>query len=125
MFSWLGVGSSMHLVFNERAKLTASWFNTLATALIAAGAFAPAVAFLYGLSVLPFSGGTLIVLVLGLFPSRHLPTCGWLGTAWEAPRMSILEIMVFAAPVLAVVVVISFGCFMMWLNERVERRKAR
>ena len=43
----------MFLVHNERTKLTASWLNTLATALIAAGGFAPAAAWLYGLSTLP------------------------------------------------------------------------
>jgi hypothetical protein len=43
----------MFLVHNERIKLTASWLNTLATALMAAGAFAPAAAWLYGLSALP------------------------------------------------------------------------
>jgi hypothetical protein len=43
----------MFLVQNERTKLTASWLNALATALIAAGAFAPAAAWLYGLSTLP------------------------------------------------------------------------
>ena len=43
----------MFLVHNERTKLTASWLNALATALIAAGAFAPAAAWLYGLSALP------------------------------------------------------------------------
>jgi hypothetical protein len=39
--------------------------------------------------------------------------------------MSTLEIMVFAAPVLAVIVVISFGFLMTWLNERAERRKVQ
>jgi hypothetical protein len=43
----------MFLVHNERTKLTASWLNALATALIAAGAFAPATAWFYGLSALP------------------------------------------------------------------------
>jgi hypothetical protein len=57
----------MHLVFNERTKLTASWFNTLATALVAAGSFAPAAAVLYGVSALPFSGGAMIVLVVSCF----------------------------------------------------------
>jgi hypothetical protein len=46
----------MSLVFNERTKLTASWFNTLATALIAAGAFAPVAASLYGLSAIAVDG---------------------------------------------------------------------
>ena len=40
----------MFLVENERTKLTASWLNALATALVAAGAFAPAAALIYGLS---------------------------------------------------------------------------
>jgi uncharacterized membrane protein YidH (DUF202 family) len=40
----------MFLVHNERTKLTAAWFNTLATALIAAGTFGPFVAQLYGLA---------------------------------------------------------------------------
>jgi hypothetical protein len=43
----------MHLIHNERTKLTATWFNTLATALVAAGVFAPAAAFIYGFSTLP------------------------------------------------------------------------
>jgi len=43
----------MFLIHNERTKLTAAWLNTLATALIAAGAFAPMAAWLYGLSTTP------------------------------------------------------------------------
>jgi Na+/H+-dicarboxylate symporter len=44
--------------------LTATWFNTLATALVAAGAFAPAAAFMYGFSALPI--GTIYMFVLPL-----------------------------------------------------------
>jgi hypothetical protein len=40
----------MFLVHNERTKHVASWLNALATALVAAGVFAPAAALLYGLS---------------------------------------------------------------------------
>ena len=40
----------MSLVHNEQTKLTASWLNTLATALLAAGVFAPGAAVLYGIS---------------------------------------------------------------------------
>jgi hypothetical protein len=57
----------MHLVFNERTKHTASWFNALATALIAAGAFAPAAAALYGISMPATGGGYLLVLMVGCF----------------------------------------------------------
>jgi hypothetical protein len=38
------------LVHNERTKLTATWLNSQATALVAAGTFAPAAALVYGLS---------------------------------------------------------------------------
>jgi hypothetical protein len=41
----------MSLVHNEQTKLSAAWLNTLATALVAAGTFAPFAALLYGLSV--------------------------------------------------------------------------
>jgi hypothetical protein len=49
---WLVV----HLVHNERTKLTATWFNALATAFIAAGGFAPLAAVLYGISDLRTGG---------------------------------------------------------------------
>ena len=57
----------MHLVFNERRKHIASWLNALATALVAAGAFAPAAALLYGLATPLTSGGQLLAVVLGCF----------------------------------------------------------
>lgn len=45
----------MFLIHNERTKLTAAWLNTVATALMAAGAFAPMAAWLYGVSTVPVS----------------------------------------------------------------------
>jgi hypothetical protein len=39
--------------------------------------------------------------------------------------MSTLEIMVFAAPVMAVLFVITVGLLATWLDERAERRNAR
>jgi hypothetical protein len=56
------------LVHNERTKVTATWFNTLATAFIAAGLFAPLAALLYGLTDLrigPVSIGFLIIACAG------------------------------------------------------------
>lgn len=38
----------MSLVHNEQTKLSAAWFNTLATGLVAAGTFAPFASLLYG-----------------------------------------------------------------------------
>lgn len=40
----------MFLIHNERTKLTANWLNTLATAVVAAGVFAPGAALIYGFS---------------------------------------------------------------------------
>ena len=54
----------MFLVHNERIKLTASWLNAIATAVMTAGAFAPAAAWLYGLSSLPV--GTFYVTMLAI-----------------------------------------------------------
>lgn len=55
----------MHLVHNERTKLTAAWCNMLATALVAAGFFAPAAALQYGLSQLAIGRGTMAALAFG------------------------------------------------------------
>jgi hypothetical protein len=55
----------MSLVRNERTKLTATWFNALATALVAAGTFAPAAALLYGLSQPAIGAAFMIALVAG------------------------------------------------------------
>jgi hypothetical protein len=71
---------AMFLIHNERTKLTAAWLNTVATALMAAGAFAPMAAWLYGISAVPvgvsyfaviaftcvLAGGGLHVLALAL-----------------------------------------------------------
>jgi phage shock protein PspC (stress-responsive transcriptional regulator) len=55
----------MFLVHNERTKLTAAWLNTLATALVAAGVFAPGVAVLYGLSSLNVGRALVVAVLLG------------------------------------------------------------
>ncbi len=54
----------MHLVHNERTKLTASWLNTLATALLGAGAIVPLAAWAYGYSSAPVQTGTLVAVSL-------------------------------------------------------------
>ena len=62
----------MSVVVNERLKHTASWLNGLATALIAAGAFAPTAALLYGLSTPSMNAGIWIFVA---------PICVVLGAA--------------------------------------------
>jgi hypothetical protein len=54
--------STVHLVHNERTKLTASWGNTVAAAFIAAGAVAPVAGILYGLTALPITPGRMLAL---------------------------------------------------------------
>ena len=55
----------MFVVHNERTKLTATWFNTLATALVAAGTFGPFAAQLYGLSQ-PITGRLPLAVLAGI-----------------------------------------------------------
>ena len=57
----------MHLVHNERTKLTATWLNALATAIVTAGALAPLVAVIYGLSTPGVSSAYLVVLAVPCF----------------------------------------------------------
>jgi hypothetical protein len=55
----------MLLIHNEQTKLTAAWLNTLATALVAAGTFAPFAAYLYGLSN-PATNGVFLAVAAGV-----------------------------------------------------------
>jgi hypothetical protein len=74
------------LVHNERTKLTAGWLNTLATALIAAGVFAPGVAVLYGLSNLSVGRGLIAASLVGciaLGAAIHLGARALLGRLRE------------------------------------------
>jgi len=65
------------LIHNERTKLTATLFNTLAAAVLAAGLFAPAAAVAYGISDLRvgmvYVSGLILVCVLGA------ATLHWIG----------------------------------------------
>ena len=69
----------MLLVHNERTKLTASWLNALAAALIAAGVFAPAVALMYGLSQMSANGARLSLVSLACIGGGAF--LHWLGRA--------------------------------------------
>ena len=72
----------MSLVDNERLKHTASWLNSLATALMTAGAFAPTAALLYGLSTPSMNALALIVIIpicVGLGLALHLSGRALLG----------------------------------------------
>jgi hypothetical protein len=70
----------MSLIDNERLKHTASWLNGLATALMAAGAFAPTAALLYGLST---SMNALALIVI-------IPICVGLGLALHLSGRALL-----------------------------------
>jgi hypothetical protein len=53
------------LIHNERTKLAATLFNTMAAALIAAGLFAPAAAMAYGISDLHIESTYVAMFVVG------------------------------------------------------------
>jgi len=53
------------LIHNEQTKHTAAWLNALATALMAAGFFAPSAALLYGLSQVPIGSWAVGILAFG------------------------------------------------------------
>lgn len=57
----------MHLVHNERTKLTAAWLSTLATAVVTAGALAPLIAAIYGLSTPGIGSVYLVILAATCF----------------------------------------------------------
>jgi hypothetical protein len=67
----------MFLVHNERTKLTATWLNTLATALVAAGTFGPFAARLYGLSTVTIRSGVGFLAGLCFLVGLSLHLCGW------------------------------------------------
>jgi L-alanine-DL-glutamate epimerase-like enolase superfamily enzyme len=71
----------MHLVDNERTKLTASWGNTVAAAFIAAGAVAPVAAILYGLTALPITPARMLAL-------RRITISTCECTIWDAASLS-------------------------------------
>ena len=77
---------AVSLIHNERTKLTATWFNGLATALVAAGGFAPLAAMAYGISELRLGALYVVAVMLscaggGLF--LHWVGRGFLGRLRE------------------------------------------
>lgn len=60
-------GAPIFLIANERTKLTANWLNALATAIIAAGAFAPMAVSIYGVSWLLLSLLSATCFAFGVF----------------------------------------------------------
>ncbi len=57
----------MFLVRNEQTKLTAAWLSALATALVAAGVFAPGAALIYRLTPVDIGIGYMIAVAAGCF----------------------------------------------------------
>jgi Na+/melibiose symporter-like transporter len=72
---WLALRRVMSQIENERTKLTAALFNSLAAAVVAAGLFAPVAALAYGISN-PKIGliyfGSVILVCVGVGASLHL-----------------------------------------------------
>jgi len=68
---------AVSLIHNERTKLTATLFNTMATALVAAGLFAPAAAMAYGISDLRIGSAYVAILIVGC--GCGAATLHWIG----------------------------------------------
>ena len=115
----------MYLVHNEQTKLTATWINTLAAGLIAAGAFAPAAALVLGTVASRYHDGLCHSRCADLHWHGSGTTFCRKTLAWETARMISLEALAVLAPVFAFVVVIGVALFEVWLEDRAERRKAR
>jgi hypothetical protein len=116
----------MHLVHNERTKLIASWLNTLATALIAAGFFAPAAALVYGLSHPAIGAGYMLALAVGCLGPGGRLTYARQNDAREIDRMTsqeveILKIYVLLSPFL----IFGLAVGVVWLTGWMDRREQR
>jgi hypothetical protein len=69
----------VNLIHNERTKLSAAFFNALATALVAAGLFAPVAAIAYGIS--EFHIGKLYIFAVFAVCIAAGATLHWTGRA--------------------------------------------
>jgi len=69
----------MNLVQNERTKLSAAFFSALATAVVAAGLFAPVAAIAYGIS--EFHIGKLYIVAVVIICVAAGATLHWTGRA--------------------------------------------
>ena len=113
----------MFLVDNECTKLTASWLNALGIALIAAGAFAPAAAWLYGLIQ---TGGWLGLPVAPrawLFSRGLRLTCCREGFPRETARMTALEIYVLMTPLIVFAIGMAAVGFGIWQDRRRDAKR--
>lgn len=66
----MGISPVLRVVFlivNEQTKLTATWLSALATALVAAGVFAPGAALIYRLTPVEIGIGYVIAVACGCF----------------------------------------------------------
>lgn len=112
----------MHLVDNERIKLTATWFNTLSTALIAAGVFAPAAAMAIGFPQLPITPLRVGVLASGCIVG-DIATHMWARCCSETTRMS-FETFALIWPFIGIGLAIGGVLLLIRVEGWHERRKA-
>lgn len=101
---------------NERVKLTSAWLNTIGAAAVTTGFIAPIMA--YGLDVTVVPGSRMILLSpVGSPPER--PTSPREMAPERAPKMTALEIYVFALPF----IVLAGGAAMAYYASRADRER--
>jgi hypothetical protein len=107
-------------VRNERRKLTASWLNAIATALVAAGVFAPVASQIYGFGsnradqtlVLASSSVCLAVSLILHF--------GWKAGSGRTRGMTQFQAIAILMPVFALVILVAFARWTQYLDRAPE-----
>jgi hypothetical protein len=106
-------------VRNERRKLTASWLNAIATALMAAGVFAPVASQIYGFG--PKRVDQAVVLVSsGICAAGSLITFDRKAYSRRSGGMTQFQAIALLMPVFAVVILAAFARWTQYLDRAPE-----
>jgi Na+/melibiose symporter-like transporter len=122
----IGSAGAMSLVYNERTKLTATWFSGLATAFMAAGLFAPLAALAYGVTQLRTPWLYLIALIILCVSVGGVLTLDWSPASREPSRMTnteFLQLLSLVTPVAILLVVLGVARLFIWQDNREMRRR--
>ena len=106
-------------VRNERRKLTASWLNTITTALMAAGVFAPAASQIYGFG--PSRVDQTLVLISSTVCRREPDTTfRWEAGSRRTRGMTQFQAIAILMPVFALVIMLAVARWTQYLDRAPE-----